>query len=122
MQKKCLTLFSMVTIFLALVACGISNSNGASEISDVSSTPISFESNFSDVESESESVGSSEGCEHVYDNACDIDCNVCGVKRTAAEHVYDGEYDKTCNECGFERNVSEDPVNGGNWTGEVPLK
>ena len=60
--------------------------------------------------------------EHTYDNACDADCNVCGNERTPAEHVYDNEYDGKCNVCGNEREVPEDPVNGGNWTGEVPLK
>ena len=60
--------------------------------------------------------------EHTYDNDCDADCNVCGAERTPSEHVYDNEYDGKCNVCGDEREVPEDPVNGGNWTGEVPLK
>lgn len=59
---------------------------------------------------------------HTYDNDCDESCNVCGAKRTPSAHVYYDEYDATCNECGGERVVPEDPVNGGNWTGEAPLK
>ena len=60
--------------------------------------------------------------EHSYDNACDVDCNTCGNERMPSAHIYDNEYDATCNICGDERTVPEDPVNGGNWTGEVPLK
>ena len=60
--------------------------------------------------------------DHVYDNACDAVCNVCGATREISDHVYDNEYDAKCNVCGNERDVPEDPVNGGNWTGEVPLK
>ena len=59
--------------------------------------------------------------EHSYDNACDVDCNTCGNERMPSAHIYDDEYDATCNICGDERTVPEDPVNGGNWTGEVPL-
>ena len=62
------------------------------------------------------------GClEHIYDNACDTECNSCGQERTPSEHVYDNEYDTTCNVCGEERDVSNDSANGGNWTGEAPL-
>lgn len=43
---------------------------------------------------------------HVYDNACDADCNVCGATRTPAEqHVYDGEADAECNVCGATREL-----------------
>lgn len=42
---------------------------------------------------------------HVYDNACDADCNVCGAVRTVEPHVYDDEADKTCNVCGAERTL-----------------
>lgn len=41
-------------------------------------------------------------CNHVYDNSCDTDCNICGSKRTA-EHIYDtGKITKkaTCTEAG----------------------
>lgn len=66
---------------------------------------------------------------HIFDNACDPDCNVCGYTRTPAvhiflndcdttcevcgasrdvdPHVYDDAHDPTCNECGQERNVGE---------------
>ena len=59
---------------------------------------------------------------HTYDNACDAVCNVCDAERIVSGHVYDNEYDAKCNVCGDERKVPEDPVNGGNWTGEAPLK
>ncbi len=46
-------------------------------------------------------------CEHVYDNACDADCNVCGAKREVGEHAYDNACDADCNVCGAEREVGE---------------
>ena len=42
---------------------------------------------------------------HDYDNACDVDCNTCGVLREVADHVYDSDTDADCNECGFVREV-----------------
>ena len=42
-------------------------------------------------------------CKHVYDNACDADCNKCGEERTPAAHVYDHACDAACNECGATR-------------------
>lgn len=44
---------------------------------------------------------------HVYDNACDADCNVCGATRTVGEHVYDNACDTDCNICGATRTVGE---------------
>ena len=44
---------------------------------------------------------------HVYDNACDTTCNVCGAERKVADHVYDNACDKTCNVCGAERKVAD---------------
>ena len=40
---------------------------------------------------------------HVYDNACDATCNVCGTTRTPANHVYDDDCDATCNVCNATR-------------------
>jgi len=42
-------------------------------------------------------------CDHVYDNACDADCNACGAIREVGEHQYDDEYDADCNACGAVR-------------------
>ncbi len=42
--------------------------------------------------------------EHVYDNDCDEDCNVCGEKRSV-QHVYDNDCDEDCNICGKRRTV-----------------
>lgn len=51
--------------------------------------------------------------EHTYDNACDVECNVCGLWRTTAEHTYVEEVTQqptcsdfgtmcyTCSECGY---------------------
>jgi len=45
--------------------------------------------------------------DHVYDNACDADCNVCKETRTPAAHVYDNEcVDADCNVCGATREVA----------------
>ena len=96
MQKKLLAILCAIGIVFAFAGCG-GNADNSSQ-------------------------SSSSTCTHVYDNACDADCNECGGTRTPSEHVYDNEYDAKCNVCGNERDVPEDPVNGGNWTGEVPLK
>ena len=45
------------------------------------------------------------GCYHLYDNACDADCNVCGATRTPSAHAYDNACDKSCNTCGAVRTV-----------------
>ena len=47
---------------------------------------------------------------HTFDNACDATCNVCGTVRTVPDHVYDDEYDADCNECGATREVPEKPA------------
>ena len=44
---------------------------------------------------------------HFYDNACDVDCNVCGKVREVPDHVYDNACDTACNECGFTRTVPD---------------
>ena len=44
-------------------------------------------------------------CNHVYDNACDADCNECKVIRKVPEHVYDNYCDVDCNECKAIRKV-----------------
>ena len=43
---------------------------------------------------------------HVYDNACDAKCNVCDAERTPAAHVYDNACDANCNVCDVERTTS----------------
>ncbi len=50
-------------------------------------------------------IGSAHGDNHVYTNACDADCDVCGAERTPAEHVYDNACDADCNVCNAEREV-----------------
>ncbi len=44
-------------------------------------------------------------CEHVYDNTCDTDCNVCGAVRET-EHTYDNVCDAACNVCGAQRPIT----------------
>ena len=61
--------------------------------------------------------------DHVYDNACDATCNVCGATRTPSAHVYDHACDTTCNVCQATRTISytvvgEDPIDqGAGWVG-----
>ncbi|MBR3837012.1 MAG: SH3 domain-containing protein [Clostridia bacterium] len=45
--------------------------------------------------------------DHVYENACDGECNVCGATRTPAEHMYDNACDGECNVCGATRTPAE---------------
>ncbi|MBO5852583.1 MAG: metallophosphoesterase, partial [Clostridia bacterium] len=47
--------------------------------------------------------------DHVYSNACDVDCNECGATRTPSDHVYDDEKDTDCNECGAIRVLPDTP-------------
>ena len=47
-------------------------------------------------------------CEvHTYDNACDVDCNVCGETREASAHKYSNVCDITCDVCGAETEKEE---------------
>ena len=39
------------------------------------------------------------GCNHVYANACDATCNICGDVRVPGNHVYTNTCDATCNIC-----------------------
>ena len=41
--------------------------------------------------------------EHVFANACDADCDICGATRTPSAHVYDNACDATCNVCSATR-------------------
>ena len=45
-------------------------------------------------------------CSHLYDNACDSDCNLCGAGRTVYGHRYSATCDETCNSCGYTRIAS----------------
>ena len=45
---------------------------------------------------------------HIYDNACDTDCNECETKREVPDHVYENACDADCNECGAERAITHD--------------
>ena len=44
---------------------------------------------------------------HEYDNACDGDCDECGLTRPVGDHVYTDACDVDCNECGVTREVGE---------------
>ena len=44
---------------------------------------------------------------HIYDNACDTECNVCNDEREVPDHVYDNACDTECNECEHEREVPD---------------
>ncbi len=53
-------------------------------------------------------VVTGQGAEHIYDNACDADCNACGMVRQTGDHVYDSADDVDCNVCGAVRVVAYD--------------
>ena len=42
-------------------------------------------------------------CDHIYDNACDVSCNLCGTIRDVKNHIFDNDSDAYCNVCGFFR-------------------
>ena len=52
---------------------------------------------------------------HVYDHACDTDCNRCGETRTTEGHVYDYECDADCNICGETHEIGEHVNNDGDF-------
>ncbi|MBR0447914.1 MAG: hypothetical protein IIX28_05585, partial [Clostridia bacterium] len=54
--------------------------------------------------------GATEGnpLDHVYDNACDADCNACGAIRQVGDHVYTYPCDSSCDVCGATRDASHD--------------
>ena len=117
MKKRLLAIIFAVGFTFALASCG-GNTGNSSPNSTVCSHTYD---NACDANCNVCGDERTPTAEHTHDNACDADCNACGNERTPAEHVYDNEYDGKCNVCGNERTVPEDPVNGGNWTGEVPL-
>lgn len=63
--------------------------------------------------------GFSNKASHVYDNACDAICNVCGAERTPEPHVYDNACDIDCNVCGAAR-ASTVSHTFGAWTVQTP--
>ena len=56
----------------------------------------------SDMPSPSGDASGSTSCNHIYDNSCDANCNLCGAVRVV-HHVYDGNCDTDCNACGSKR-------------------
>jgi len=49
---------------------------------------------------------------HIYDNACDNECNECYQVRYVPGHIYDDDNDANCNSCGFIREVEVPNKNG----------
>jgi len=60
-------------------------------------------------------------CEHVYDNACDADCNKCGDKREVAHDYMDATCTtpKTCKICGATDGEADDEAH--NYGGEYGI-
>ncbi len=42
---------------------------------------------------------------HTFANACDAECDVCGVTREVPDHAYSNDQDADCNECGAIREL-----------------
>ena len=59
--------------------------------------------------------------DHIYDNACDADCNDCGVTREPP-HQYDDYKDAECNLCGHTREVSDVMPGDVNGDGKVNVR
>ena len=55
-------------------------------------------------------------CIHVYDHACDVDCNLCGAIREVPGHVYDYVGDMDCNACGAIREEVSGTTGDCTWT------
>ena len=114
MKKKLLVTLCALCSLLMLSAClSGENTSISSSTESVESSSVSENASSEDSSSEgSSSEDSSSEDSSSEDSSSEAEC----------EHSYDNEYDATCNQCGDEREVPEDPVNGGNWTGEVPLQ
>jgi len=48
---------------------------------------------------------------HIFDNACDSTCDICGYVRNSA-HVYTDSCDTTCNTCGYVRTAPHNYIDG----------
>jgi len=60
-----------------------------------------------------------EECSHVYDNACDAACNLCGAVRETAGHAYADDGDATCDICGAVREVQHGTVGDVDGSGKI---
>lgn len=145
MRKKLAAVLCVISSLLMFVSCADAKPDSSPDLPNSDSTPTCTHAYDNACDAECNECGEErtptehiydgvcdESCNvcgdirvaetHTYDNGCDSVCNVCGAERMVSGHVYDDEYDAKCNECGKERDVPQDPVNGGNWTGEAPLK
>ena len=53
--------------------------------------------------------------DHIFDNECDNECNICGASNeNLKDHIYDNECDNKCNVCGELRNTLGHVF--GDWT------
>lgn len=62
--------------------------------------------NACDTECNNCTVGQREVEDHKYENDCDADCNICGLTREVSDHKYDNACDTNCNVCGKIREIS----------------
>ena len=62
-------------------------------------------------DSECNKCGTSRTVAHSYDNACDAECNLCKAIREVGNHKYDSVCDADCNECGAKRAVTHTYIN-----------
>ena len=57
-------------------------------------------------ESEKPTPPADDECNHIYANACDTSCDICGEVRKVGNHVYDYYCDNECNYCGATRSAA----------------
>ncbi len=50
-------------------------------------------------------------CNHIYQNACDVDCDLCSEVREVGDHVYANKCDTDCDNCGEVRTVGNHVYN-----------
>lgn len=56
---------------------------------------------------------------HSYDNACDTNCNECGLEREVPDHVYDNSCDTDCNLCNELRTITHSYKNACDTTCDI---
>ena len=73
-----------------------------------------------DLESPDNWVEMNPPCCHVYDHACDTDCNTCGATRVTY-HTYTGAVDVQCDVCGAVRQLNSGSVTVGALTYQITI-
>ena len=111
MKKIFLTLLTILLCLSMIVSCSKPTSPLPNDTEKLTEDTQSEKTETKATESNStesetlEKEDTSVHSDHIYDNACDADCNECKTIRKVSDHVYDNFCDADCNECKTIRKV-----------------